>query len=225
MFCLVRTGTGGRPQEGISFLLIDMDTPGLSVRPIVSIDGSHTLNEVFLDDVRVPRGNLVGEAGRGWTYAKFLLGHERTGIAAIGRLWNRMERLRRVMADPGTRSAARDPGFRRRVAEFESDLLALEYTELRALSAEMGGHRSDLAPPMLKIAGTELQQRVTSLLVEALGEGALVLDGPGQGDNALGPLEDTDGALADYLYSWASSIFGGTNEVLRNVVGKQILAA
>ncbi len=227
MFCLVRTAPGSKPQEGISFLLIDMDTPGITVRPILSIDGSHSLNEVFLDDVRVPRENLVGQAGRGWTYAKFLLGHERMGIAAVGRLWNRMERLRRVVRDESARMAARDPGFRRRVAEFEADLLALEFSELRALSAELAGHRSDLAPPMLKIAGTELQQRVTALLVEALGERALVLDGPEAGDNAFGqlPPEDTDGAMADYLYSRASSIFGGTNEVMRNVVAKHIFAA
>jgi len=124
----------------------------------------------------------------------------------------------------GPRVATADKGFRRRVAELEADLLALEFTELRALSADVAGHRSDLAPPMLKIAGTELQQRVTALLVEALGEQALVLDG--SDGNAAGPFlpQDADGAFADYLYSRAASIFGGTNEVMRNVVAKQLFA-
>lgn len=225
MFCLARTATGGRPQEGISFLLIDMRSPGVEVRPIISIDGSHTLNEVFLDDVHVPKADLVGEAGRGWGYAKYLLGHERTGIAAVGRLWNRMERLRRVIADPAARRAARDPGFRRQVAAFEADLLALEFTELRALSAQVAGHEAGHVAPMLKITGTELQQRVTSLLVEAVGEQALALDPPAAGDNAFASPDDTEGVMADYLYSRAASIFGGTNEVLRNVIAKQLFAA
>jgi hypothetical protein len=228
MFCLARTSAGSRPQEGISFLLIDMGTPGISVRPIVSIDGSHSLNEVFLDDVRVPKENLVGNAGEGWKLAKFLLQHERTGIAAVGRLWNRFERLRRVVRSDKASSAARDKSFQRRIAEFEADLLALEFTELRALSAEVGGQRSDLAAPMLKIAGTELQQRVTYLLVEALGERALITAEPHlSADNALGVQgpQDADGAMADYLYSRASTIFGGTNEVLRNLIAKQLLTA
>ena len=224
MFCLARTGAAGRPQEGISFLLLDMTAPGVTVRPIVSIDGSHTLNEVFLDDVRVPKDDLVGEVGRGWTYAKYLLGHERTGIAAVGRLSSRLERLRRVMRDDQAPATVRDPGFRRRVAAFESDLLALEYTEMRALSSQLAGSELAHAAPMLKITGTELQQRVTSLLLDALGEQAMLLDPPELGDNARSP-DHADGVLADYLYSRAASIFGGTNEVLRNVVAKQLFAA
>jgi alkylation response protein AidB-like acyl-CoA dehydrogenase len=211
MFLLARTGRGGRPQEGISFLLLDMRAAGVTVRPIISIDGSHTLNEVFLDDVPVPKSDLVGEAGGGWALAKFLLSHERTGIAAVGRQWNRMERLCRLRAGQG---AAADPAFRRKVAAFEAELLALEYLELRALSAEIARRPKADAPLMLKIAGTALQQRVTSLLLEAIGGDAAVEEADGPGD---------DGVVADYLYSRAASIFGGTNEVLRNLVATGIL--
>lgn len=218
MFLLARTGGGGKPQEGISFLLLDMRVPGVTVRPIVSIDGSHTLNEVFLDEVRVPKSDRVGEEGRGWTYAKFLLAHERTGIAAIGRQWNRMERLRRVIREGRGGPALRDPAFLRHVAELEADLIALEYTELRALSAEIAGHSDPATPPMLKIGGTEIQQRVTALLLEARGARGVVLEEGGP--EAPGGAE---GAAADYLYSRASTIFGGTNEVLRNLVASSVL--
>ncbi|WP_424138312.1 acyl-CoA dehydrogenase family protein [Roseomonas chloroacetimidivorans] len=219
MFLLARTGGGSKPQEGISFLLLDMRAPGVTVRPIISIDGSHTLNEVFLDEVRVPKSERVGEEGKGWTYAKFLLAHERTGIAAIGRQWNRMERLRRVIREGQGGPALRDAAFLLRVAELEADLMALEYTELRALSAEIAGHADPTTAPLLKIGGTEIQQRVTALLFEAQGaRGAVLEEG---GPEVPGGAE---GAAADYLYSRASTIFGGTNEVLRNLVSSSVLA-
>ncbi len=171
MFCLVRTGTGGAKQEGISFVLIDMHAPGVSVRPIATIDGGRAINDVFLDDVRVPRENLVGEEGKGWTYAKFLLGHERTGIAGVARSKKQLARLRDIAAREvrGGAPLGEDRRFREKVAALEVELTALEYTNLRFVSAENAGAAPGPESSILKLKGTEIQQAITELLLEAVG--------------------------------------------------------
>lgn len=217
MFCLVRTDPNARkPQEGISFLLIDMKAPGLTVRPIATLDGGRDLNEVFLDNVRVPVENLVGEENQGWTCAKYLLGHERGGIAGIGAAKQQLGRLRRLA---GPRLG--DPVFAAQVHRLEIELLALEATALRLLGA---GQRS-LAPAaqtsMLKVRGTELRQSIYRLMLEVAGPEAALWPGA-HDDDALAELR----ALApDYLDARKFSIYGGTNEVQRNLVAKALLAA
>ncbi|MFT3820040.1 MAG: acyl-CoA dehydrogenase family protein [Rubrivivax sp.] len=208
MFCLVRTATEGRPQEGISFLLIDMRSPGITVRPIITIDGEHHVNEVFLDDVRVPLANRVGEENRGWTYAKFLLGHERSNIADVNRAKRELRRLKRLAHDSGRGSDVR---FMDQVALLEVDIVALELLSLRALA--QAGSGLDMAA-LLKIRGSEIQQRYTELMMLAAGPRAL-------------PLADEYGLpyAAAYFGHRKTSIYGGANEVQRNIVAQQLLAA
>ncbi|MGE0830896.1 MAG: acyl-CoA dehydrogenase family protein [Hyphomonadaceae bacterium] len=171
-FFLVRTAPDAKkPQEGISFLLIDMKTPGVSVRPIMLIDGGYEVNDVFLDNVRVPAENLVGEENQGWTYAKFLLAHERSGIAGIARSKRGVERLRAIarteMSDLGA-PLLEDELFRRKLSELEIDITALEFTELRVLASEQAGKGPGPESSVLKIKGTEIQQRLTELTLEAV---------------------------------------------------------
>ena len=228
IFCLVRTSTEGKPQEGISFLLIDMKTPGISVKPIILMDGKHEVNEVFFEDVKVPVENLVGEENKGWTYAKFLLMHERTGIAAVARSKQAVEKLKEIAAleQPGGVAMADDWGFARRLAELEVDLLALEYTELRALSKEAAGKGPGAESSMLKIRGSEIQQRITELAMEAVGPYGLV-DAHGTadvGDNIapLGP-DHALGKANAYFNMRKTTIYGGTNEIQRNIIAKMVL--
>jgi len=228
MFCLVRTGEGGKPQEGISFLLIDMKTPGITVRPIVTVDGGREINDVFLDDVRVPKANLIGEENRGWTYAKFLLGHERTGIAAVGRSKKQLSRLRsiaaREAADGG--SLLDQPAFRGKIAAAEIDMLALESVVLRVLAAETAGKPPGPEASLLKIKGTELQQAITELLFEAVGyyAGPFVPEAldAGWNEEPIGP--DYAAPIAPYYFNWRkASIYGGTNEIQKNIIAKMVL--
>jgi alkylation response protein AidB-like acyl-CoA dehydrogenase len=226
IFCLVRTATGGRKQEGISFLLIDMRSPGVTVRPIVMLDEDHEINEVFFDDVRVPVANLVGEENKGWTYAKYLLGHERTGIAAVGRSKRELARLKRLALreERAGRPLLHDPLFGAQVADLEIELMALEMTVLRVLA------RPDRTPgpeaSVLKVRGTEIQQRLTELLVEAAGPLALPFDPAYLAGATAHSLVDDDTAaplLAHYFNYRKTSIYGGSNEIQRNIVAQMIL--
>jgi alkylation response protein AidB-like acyl-CoA dehydrogenase len=225
-FFLVRTDPHAKKQEGISFLLIDMKTPGVAVRPIITLDGEHSVNEVWLEDVRVPVENRVHEENKGWTCAKFLLGHERTAIAGVARSKRALETLRAAAAreEEGGASLARDPHYARKLSELEIDLMALEYTELRGLARESRGRSSGPEASLLKIKGTEIQQRATELALEAAGRyGAPHLPRGPAGDNApVGP--DHARHAADlYFNTRKVSIYGGSNEVQRNIIAKAVL--
>jgi len=227
MFCLVRTDPNAKQQEGISFLLIDMKTPGITVRPIITMDGSHEVNEVFLEEVKVPAENLIGEENKGWTYAKFLLGNERSGIAGVARSKKAIERLKKLAGAElvdGTPLMKTDE-FSRKVAEVEIDLSALEVTELRTLAAESRGRGPGPEASILKIKGTEIQQRITELAVEAVGNYALVeaprLEVTGN-EFVPGP-EGSQGLAQDYFNMRKTSIYGGSNEIQHNIIAKMVL--
>ncbi|MDH3919736.1 MAG: acyl-CoA dehydrogenase family protein [Rhodospirillales bacterium] len=228
MFCLVRTAETGKKQEGISFLLIDMKSPGVTVRPITTIDGGQEINEVFLDDVRVPAENLVGEEGKGWTIAKFLLGHERTGIAAVGRSKKQLRRVREIAARELSegRPLIEQDRFREKIAEVEVDLLALESVVLRVLSDEAAGRAPGPQASLLKIKGTEVQQAITELLFEAVGNYAhpYVAEAleAGWNEAPIGP--DYAATIAPHYFNWRkASIYGGTNEIQKNIIAKMVL--
>ena len=228
IFCLVRTDATAKPQEGISFLLIDMASPGVSVRPIITMDGGHEVNDVFLDDVRVPAANLVGEENQGWTYAKFLLSHERSGIADVGRSKKQLQRLKRIagaeMKDG--RPLIEDARFRAHVAEAEIELLALEATELRALSEERAGRPPGPEANLMKIRGTEIQQRLCELMMEAVGVYAhpYVPEALAEGWNEAPVGPDYAAPVAARFFNWRkASIYGGTNEVQKNIIAKMVL--
>ena len=216
IFCLVRTDPAAKPQRGISFLLIDMKTPGIRVHPTRLLDGRHEVNEIFFDDVRVPVENRVGEENAGWTYAKFLLGHERTNIAGIGASRRELARLKQ-MAREATRNGAallEDPIFATRVAQVELELKALEVTNLRVIFAEARQQAPGPEASMLKIRGTEILQRISELQVEALGSRALQFDGAG---------EDVPRVAAQYMNLRKLSIYGGSNEIQRNIIAQMVL--
>jgi alkylation response protein AidB-like acyl-CoA dehydrogenase len=226
IFCLVRTDTGVRKQEGISFLLIDMHSPGITVRPIIMLDEDHEVNEVFFDNVRVPVANLVGQENKGWTYAKYLLGHERTGIAAVGRSKRELAFLKALAGreQKNGKPLIEDPLFAARVAALEIELMALEMTVLRVLA------RADKAPgpeaSVLKVRGTDIQQTLTELMVEAAGPMALPFD-PAylDGESAHSVVNDDEAApLAAYYFNFRkTSIYGGSNEIQRNIITQMIL--
>jgi alkylation response protein AidB-like acyl-CoA dehydrogenase len=229
IFCLVRTDAGVRKQEGISFLLIDMHSPGITVRPIVMLDEDHEVNEVFFDKVRVPAANLVGQENRGWTYAKYLLGHERTGIAAVGRSKRELGCLKRLAMreQKAGRPLLQDPLFAAKVAELEIELMALEMTVLRMLA---DASQSTRAPgpeaSVLKVRGTDIQQRLTELMVEAAGPMALPFDEAYLAGVREHSLADDDFAaplLAHYFNYRKTSIYGGSNEIQRNIISQMIL--
>jgi alkylation response protein AidB-like acyl-CoA dehydrogenase len=227
MFCLVRTDPGAKPQQGISFLLIDMRSPGVSVRPIITIDGVHEVNDVFLEEVRVPVENLIGEENHGWDYAKFLLGNERTSMAGTARSRRRLAQLKRIAASEisGGRPLIEDDAFARQLARIEIELTALEITELRALAAASRGERPGGEASLFKIKGTEIQQRLTELALEAVGNYGLI-NRPtlGHGDNQ--PLPGPEYAhtvTEDYLNTRKKSIYGGSNEIQRNIIAKAVL--
>jgi alkylation response protein AidB-like acyl-CoA dehydrogenase len=229
-FVLVRTNpNAAKKQEGISFLLVDMKTPGITVRPIISIDGSHHLNEVFFDDVRVPASMRVHEENKGWDVAKFLLGNERTGIARLGKSKERVRFAKQQAREmrEGGRPLSEDPEFRRRVAMLETELKSLEITQLRVLSAQKEGERrQDPLTAVLKLKGTELLQATTELAMDVGGPLAM----PDWADEleALsnepepGPVWATE-ATRSYLFLRAASIYGGTNEIMKNIVAKGVL--
>ena len=230
IFCLVRTDAAAKKQEGISFLLMDMKTPGISVRPIQTIDGGHEVNEVFFDDVRVPTDNLVGQENKGWDYAKFLLGNERTGIARIGISKARLRRLKELAAlqQIGDRPLLDDPTFRLKIAAVEVELKALEMTQLRVVAAERQGKngKPDPASSILKIKGSELQQAITELLLEVVGPYALPalrqMDGDRWNEPPVGP-DWAETIAPNYFNMRKVSIYGGTNEIQKNIIAKAIL--
>ncbi len=228
MFCLVKTDTQVKPQEGISFLLIDMDSPGITVRPIVTLEGEHEINEVFLEDVRVPAANLVGEENKGWTYAKYLLTHERTGIAGVAFSLQSLDHLKQVARDQKSdgRPLAENPLFAARVAQVEIDLMAMATLNLRTLCAAAAGTAPGLESSMLKIKGTMIRQEITDLLRRAIGPYALpfVPEAFDEGYNEapIGP--DYAMPLARQYFNMRKlSIYGGSNEIQRNIVAKQML--
>lgn len=226
IFCLVRTNFEVKAQSGISFLLIDMASPGITLRPIITIDASHTVNEIFFDSVRVPKENLVGEEGMGWTIAKFLLGHERTGLVEVALSKRRLKRLKTIAAAERSDGGPllTDPGFRLKVAQIETELLALEYSQLRLLAGESMGKAVGPEASILKVRGSEIGQRLTELAVEALGHYAAPFEPSREGANEPAVMPDYGaGIMPAHLYSRAFSIYGGSNEIQKNVVAKAVL--
>jgi alkylation response protein AidB-like acyl-CoA dehydrogenase len=233
LFCLVRTGgaagqpaderpaagpaRGPRPQDGISFLLIDMRSPGITVKPIATMDGYHHVNEVWLDDVRVPVDNLVGEEGAGWAYAKFLLRNERTAGAMVGMVQHALARLRAL--------AAPSPLLRSRVGELALRAFALEACAYQAMEAMLEGHENGAEGSLIKLRGTELYQDIAEALVDVLGPAGIAWD-PAALHRAkpppLGP-DDAGGIVKDHFYNRAATIFGGSSEVQRNILAKSVL--
>ncbi len=228
MFCLTRTSDEGKRQEGITFLLVDMDQSGVTVRPIRTIDGSTEINDVFLEDVEVPVGNRVGEENKGWTYAKYLLGHERTSIAAVGRSKAQLRRLKDIASIEQHEGCPliEDPAFRDKVASIEIDLLALESVVLRILSDESSGKGPGPEASFLKIRGTEVQQGITELLFEAVGNYAhpFVPEAMSDGwnEDPIGP--EHAASVAPHYFNWRkASIYGGSNEIQKNIIAKAVL--
>ena len=208
MFCLVRTDRSGKPQQGISFLLFDLDLPGIEVSPIISISGDHELNQVFFNNVRVPVAGLIGQENDGWTVAKYLLRHERSSM------WSPLlrARLERIKAQ----SAGCDPALQLRIARAEMRLSALEVSELRMLFEEMDETRSSLMSSISKVSGTELRQEITELGVSLAGRDAIRMpDRPEQTGRGV--------AVATYLNDRAASIYAGANEVQRDIIAKIML--
>ena len=226
-FFLVRTDSDAKAQEGISFLLIDMKSPGVTVRPIITLGGEHEVNEVWLEEVRVPVENRVYEENKGWTCAKFLLAHERTGIAAVARSKRGVEKIKAIARteQDGDSPLIANPFFKRKIAELEIDLTALEFTELRSLAGEASGKGPGPESSLLKIKGSEIQQRITELALEAVGHyGAPYFRGFGEGDNEhpIGP-DYAHRAAPTYFNTRKTTIYGGSNEIQRNIIAKMVL--
>ena len=224
IFCLVRTSTEGKPQTGISFLLIDMKSPGVTVRPIVLLDGEAEVNEVWFDNVEVPAENLIGEENKGWTYAKHLLSHERTNIADVNRAKRELERLKRIAKAEGVYE---DQRFRDEIAKLEVDVVALEMLVLRVLSAEKSGKNSLDIAGLLKIRGSEIQQRYSELMMLAAGPFSLPFIEEAMEAGWLGDFPGglaSDAPLAStYFNMRKTTIYGGSNEVQRNIVSQVVL--
>ena len=225
IFCLVRTSSEGKPQEGISFVLVDIDTPGIDMRPIRLIEGGHEVNEVFFTDVRVPVSNLVGEENKGWTIAKFLLSHERTGIAGVGFSMQALEEVK-VLAHTIRRGEKRlidDPLFAARLAKVEIDLEAMKITNLRMLFQAQKQGAPGPETSMLKIKGTVINQELRDLARRALGPLAAPFPGHITDGNILFGPADTAFNAARYFNNRKTSIFGGSNEIQRNILTKTML--
>ncbi len=236
IFLLVRTDPNAKKQEGISFLLCDMKTPGITVRPIITIEGGHEVNEVFFDDVKVPAENLVGTENRGWDCAKYLLGNERFGQARVGASRERIARLKQIAAETydNGKPLTQDIGFMTKVTEIEVELQALEMTVMRVIATAMknpGSNKPDPTTSVLKIKGTEIQQGVSELLMKAAGPYAWVDGDPDmEGGSDQVVAEDPDIApdwafgLAGVYFNWRKqSIYGGSNEIQRNIMAKAFL--
>jgi pimeloyl-CoA dehydrogenase large subunit len=232
IFVLARTDASAKKQEGITFLLIDMKTPGITVRPIQTIDGSHEVNEVFFDDVKVPVENRIYEENKGWDCAKFLLGNERSGIARVGASKAQVRRLKEIasMERIGDKPLIEDERFAMKIAAIEVELKALEMTQLRVVAAERSRGRSnkpDPASSILKIKGSEIQQNISELLMEAIGPYALPdqfrhTDDDRWNEPPVGP--DYGAPLAPQYFNWRKiSIYGGSNEIQKNIIAKAIL--
>ncbi|MDA5558053.1 acyl-CoA dehydrogenase family protein [Shimia sp. MMG029] len=225
IFCLCRTDPEAKPQAGISFILVDMATPGIELRPIKLIEGGHEVNEIFFTDVRVPIGNLVGEENKGWTIAKFLLTHERTGIAGVGFSIQALEEVKAIASKTmrGGRPLIEDPLFAARIAQAEIDLEAMKITNLRMLFKAQAQGAPGPETSLLKIKGTVINQELRDLARRALGPAAAPFPGHvGEGNLMFGP-PDTEHNAARYFNNRKTSIFGGSNEIQRNIVTKTML--
>jgi alkylation response protein AidB-like acyl-CoA dehydrogenase len=229
IFCLARTDPNApKQQQGISFLLIDMKSPGITVRPIITMDGAHEVNEVWFENVRVPVENRVGEENKGWTYAKFLLGHERTNIAGVGPSKRELHRLKSIAACEvkNGRPLIEDPLFAARIAQVEIDLMALEITSLRALSAEAEQRAPGPEASLLKIKGTEIQQALSELMMYAVGAYALPFERESSEEGAVKPVAGPEYAAplaSTYCNYRKVTIYGGSNEIQRNIISQMIL--
>jgi alkylation response protein AidB-like acyl-CoA dehydrogenase len=229
-FCLVRTSTEGKPQQGISFLLIDMNTPGLRVRSIKTLDQGADVNEVFLDDVEVPVANLVGEENRGWSIAKYLLGHERTNIAGIGMCKRLLRRVKEIAAQETRRGRPllEDARFRERLARMDIQVLSHEWSLMRVISLEQAGREVGTEASMLKIRGSEIQQELGAMLMECAGPYALPYSPEaleeGQGADMPGGMH-LAGLAAQYFDLRKVSIYGGTNEVQKNLIARAVIGS
>lgn len=219
MFCLTRTDDSGKKQQGITFLLIPMNDPGIEVKPIITLGGAHSVNMVYINDVKVPVTDRVGEEGKGWTYAKGLLQHERTGIAGVSRSVFALENLKRHAASVkrGNGTLLDESGYAKKLAELEIDLMALEFTELRSLASASAGAAPGPESSIMKLKGTDIQQRTQKLTVEAAG-----IFGPAWGKAKVGPDFGRAG-MGGYLASRAYTIYGGASEVQRDVIAKNVL--
>jgi alkylation response protein AidB-like acyl-CoA dehydrogenase len=219
IFCLTRTDDSGRKQEGITFLLFPMKQEGIEVKPIITLGGSHSVNTVFITDVKVPVENRIGEEGKGWTYAKGLLQHERTGLAGISRSIIALEKLKDQAGTikRGNGTLMDEPAFRAKVAELEIDLMAAEYTELRSLASASAGAAPGPESSILKLKGTEIQQRIAKLTVEAGG-----IYSAAWGGRPVGP-SFARGGMGSYLASRGYTIYGGASEVQKDVIAKNVL--
>ncbi len=224
MFCLVRTSTGKKPQEGISFLLIDMNTPGIEVRPIITMEGDHEVNEVFLNDVRVPAENLVGEEGKGWDCAKYLLTYERTGGARVGLASAEFEQLKSlsVRRCKGGIPLSEDPMFAARMAHIEIALENLKITNLRVVSAVSDGGAPGAESSILKLCGSEIRQEISSLTRRAMGMHARALIQTPEADERDAAFHASS-AAAQYFNKRKLAIYGGSTEIQKNIIAKMIL--
>ncbi|MEN0041587.1 MAG: acyl-CoA dehydrogenase family protein [Pseudomonadota bacterium] len=228
IFCLVRTSNEGKPQEGISFLLIDMNTPGVEVRPIIMLEGTHEVNEVWFTDVKVPVANRVGEENKGWTIAKYLLVHERSGIACVGDALASLDHLKHIANDQQKdgKSLADDPFFAARMAQIEVDISAMRTTNMRVQQAGMEGKEIGPQVSQLKITGTVIRQTINDLTRRALGPYAMpfVSEALEAGSNAetFGP-DYANPLAADYFNHRKTSIYGGSNEIQRNIIAKMTM--
>ena len=228
IFCLCRTDPTAKAQEGISFILIDMNNPGITVRPIYLIDGGREVNEVFFDNVEVPIENLVGQENKGWDYAKFLLGNERTGIARVGISKAKVARIKELAAleMSGGRPLIHDERFREKLAAVEVELKALEMTQLRVVADErkLEKGKQNPASSILKLKGSVIQQQLTELLMEVVGPYAMPYqrDFEGRNEAPVGPEYATEAAPMYFNYRKVS-IYGGSNEIQRNIISKAIL--
>ncbi|WP_170598925.1 acyl-CoA dehydrogenase family protein [Ruegeria arenilitoris] len=223
IFCLVRTDPEAKAQEGISFLLIDMNTPGIEVRPIVLLDGTPEVNEVFFDDVRVPVENLVGEENKGWTYAKYLLTHERTNIAGVGFSQAGLDMVKRIarIETANGRPLIENPHFAARLARVEIDLMAMATTNMRIISKAAAGQAPGVESSMLKVKGTIIRQEINDLARRAVGPYAMPFASEAvAGDNdPIGP-DYAAPVAAQYFNNRKLSIFGGSNEIQRGIIAK-----
>ena len=228
MFCLVRTNTKSKPQEGISFLLIDMNSKGIKVEPIITLDGSHEINTVYLEDVVVPKDNLIYEENKGWTVAKYLLSHERTSIAQVARSKSAIRKLKNIASQEtySNRPLINNVRFRDKLTKLEMDMHALEYSELRILSDEAKGAAPGAEASFLKIRGSELQQKISELTLEAVGAFGIVKSNESNIEKTNeyfpGP-EYANNVGADYLNLRKTTIYGGSNEIQKNILSKMVL--
>ena len=225
IFCLVRTDKSAKPQAGISFLLIDMATPGITVTPFSSLDGEVEQCQVFFEDVRVPVGNLLGEENQGWTVAKYLLEFERGGQHFTIDLKKQLRKLQRLVTSDAN-AAAEDPTFAFRIAETEIDVMALEQTELRIKGSVAAGEHPGALSSLVKVSGTELGQQCAELLIEAAGQGAMPWQSEVLAPDYQGPTaapEECVTTMAEYINSRATTIYGGTAEIQRGIIAKHVL--